>query len=158
MAAPTPTTRVAPGGKFLVNGHPTKVTFSRDPDVSFWEKTVTPAGQDGGPPIDTTSMHNVTYVTKAPNNLIDVSDHTGTASYDPAVWTQIEQLINQEGTITERFSDGSTLAYYGYLQSATKATHQRGSQPELNYTIVATNWDPVNDVEAAPVLTSVAGT
>jgi hypothetical protein len=103
-------------------------------------------------------MHNATVTTKAAQALYDVPNAQTTVAYDPAVITQIQALVNQEGSITEHFSDGSTLSYYGYLKSFAPAEKTRGTQPEATIEIVVTNWDPINRVEAVPVLTSVAGT
>lgn len=156
MAAPTATARQTPAGIPLKSGHPTKVTISLDPDISFWEVEVTPVGLDGGPSIDQTTMFNTTFMTKAEGDLVDVTDLQGTCAYDPAVLSQIIAVINRPAVITERYKDGSTYAYHGYLQSFTRQSHVRGQQPRATFTIVATNWD--GTAEQAPVLTSVAGT
>ena len=159
MAAPSVTARSTPTGKFLDDGFSTKIAFARDADVNFWEKTVQPPGFDGGDAIETTTMHNVTYRTMAARALKTLTDCSITVAYDPAVYTEIlNNLINQEGAITVHFSDGSTLAFFGYLQKFEPGECQEGEQPEADITIVATNFDPVNDVEAAAVLTSVSGT
>lgn len=158
MAAPTPTARATPGGIKLPDGFVTKVTFAADTDFSVWEKTTTPPPLEGGDPIDQTTQHNVDYVTKSAQQLIDVGESTFTAAYDPAAYTQALALINVETTITYSFFDGSTLCFYGYLKTFAPGTMQRGTQPEATVTIVATNWDYVNKVEAGPVLTSVSGT
>lgn len=156
MAAPTPTARVTPNGIPLKSGHPTKVTIARDTDISFWEVEITPVGLEGGEPIDQTTMHNVTVVTRAEGDLIDVTPLTGTGAYDPALLSQAFQCINQPSVITETYQDGSTYCYHGYLRSLIRQSHVRGQQPRVAFTIVPTNWD--GTAEQVPVLTSVAGT
>jgi hypothetical protein len=158
MAAPAPTVRIAPTGIKLKDGFSTKITFAVDPDISFWEKTVKPPSIDGGDPIEQMTMHNVDWRTVAPRSLKTLGESTSTVAYDPAVYDQIKAIINVETTVTVRFPDGSTLAFYGYLQKFEPSEHQEGTQPEATVTIIPTNFDPVNHVEAGPVLTSVAGT
>jgi hypothetical protein len=158
MAAPTPTTRVSPTGIKLKDGYQTLVTIALDTNIEFWEKAVTPPGMDGMDKIDQTTMHNIRWRTCAPRSLVTLTDAPMTVAYDPQVYTSVLAVLNVETTITERFPDGSTLAYYGFLQKFEPQELTEGAQPEATITIVPTNFDPVNKVEAAPVLTSVAGT
>lgn len=158
MAAPTPTTRGTPAGIKMKDGYQCLITISGNTTVSFWEKTVTPPGVDGGDAIDQTTMHNVDWRTFASRSLMTLTEAKTKAAYDPNLYTQLLTLINVEGTITVTFMDGSTLAFYGYLRNAQPAEVSEGTQPEIDITIQPTNFDPTNKVEAAPVLTSVAGT
>ena len=159
MANPTTTSRATPGGIVLADGYQTLIAFARDPDVSFWEKTVAPAGLDGGDAIDVTTMHNAAYRTMRARSLITLSEFETVAAYDPNVYNNIiDNLLNQEGSITCLFPDGSTLDFYGYLRVFEPSANVEGTQPEATITITPTNYDPVNDVEEGPVLTEVAGT
>jgi hypothetical protein len=158
MAAPTPSARVSPAGIKLKDGFKTVITFAADTDISLWEKNVTPPGIDGGDAVAQTTMHNVTWRTMAPRQLKTLTDFKVTAAYDPAVYTQILAIVNVETTVTVTFPDGSTLAFYGFLKTLEFADLVEGTQPELTATVVPTNFDPVNHVEAAPVLASVVGT
>lgn len=158
MAAPSTTTRVAPNGVKLDDGFSTTIAFALDPDIAFFEKSVQPPGIDGGDAIETTTMHNTAWRTMSSRQLKTLTEISTTVAYDPAVYTQILSLINQEGSITIEFPDGSTLDFYGYLKSFEPSELQEGEQPEASISIVPTNWDPVNCVEAAPVLTSATGT
>lgn len=159
MAAPTPTARQTPSGRMLKDGYRTTITFSRDPDVSFWEKTVTPPGLDGGDAIDITTMHNNDVRTKAPRSLFDLTDGSATVAYDPDCINQIlNNLLNQPGSCTVTKSDGSTLAFYGYLQKFEPQELTEGEHPEAEITVVCTNVDPATGGEELPVLTSVSGT
>lgn len=155
---PTPTTRQTPGGIHLEDGHSTKITIAADPDVSLWEKTVTPPGVDGGDAIEQTTMHNTTWRPMAPRQLKTLTEVSFTAAYDPDAYNQLVTLINRETTITIRFPDGSTLAFYGFLKSFEPNEMSEGEQPDANCTITPTNADPTTGAESGPVLTSVAGT
>ncbi len=158
MTAPSTTARGTPAGIKLDDGFSTKITFNRNPTVSFWEKTVKPPGLDGGDPVETTTMHNLVYRTKSPRSLKTMTESTTMVAYDPNVYPQIVELINKEGSITVRFPDGSTLDFYGYLQKFEPSDLKEGEQPEATVTIQTTNQDPITGVETPPVLTSVAGT
>jgi len=159
MTAPTASTRLTPTGIKLPDGYQSLITFSRDRDVSFWEKTVKPPGLDGGDAIDTTTMHNVLYRTFTSRSLQTMTDAATTVAYDPAVFSQIlTNLVNQPGVVTVAYPDGSTLAFYGYLRSFEPNELSEGAQPEASVTITCTNQDPVTGAEEAAVLTSVAGT
>jgi hypothetical protein len=158
MAAPSATARQTPVGKKLENGKTIKITFSLDPDVSIWEINITPGGTDGGDPIDTTTQWNTRRRTKSPRNLINGTDGSGTAAYDPQCQAQLDAMVNVPQTITYLYWDGSTEARFGYLRSWAKNEMSEGNMPTMNFVIVHTDYDTVNDVEADPVVTSVAGT
>lgn len=158
MAVPATTTRVTPAGIKLDEGHSITIAFARDPNVSFWEMTVQPPLLDGQDPLDTTNQHNILYTTKAARALLDIGPSNFTAFYDPDVWDEGRELINQNGDVTIAYPDGSTLDFFGYLRSIEKQALEKGTTPTLNGVIVVTNWDPVNNVEQGPVLTEVTGT
>ena len=159
MAAPASTSRGTPVGYKFDDGFSTKIAFARGSTASFWEKTVSPPGVDGGDEIDISTMHNTTWRTFAARNLKTLSPFQVTAAYDAAFYADtINNLINQEGAITCHFPDGSKLDFFGFLKSFEVGAHTEGEQPEVTLSIVPTNYDPVNRVEAAPVLTSVTGT
>lgn len=158
MAAPSTTTRGTPTGTYLKEGHPSKIAFARNANVSFWEESSKPPGFDGGAPIKTTTFFNLHVHTKAARTLYEYHDGDFTAIYNPKVMTEITSLINQEGSITQYFSDGSKVDFYGYLQKVDFMEMKEGEAPKLKGTIVVTNWDPVNDVEVLPVYTDVSGT
>jgi len=158
MAAPTITARSTPGGIALQDGFSTLITFTVDPDISFWEKTVKPPGIDNRDPIDTSTMHNTSVVTKAARALNELTSGSTKVAYDPNVYTQILAICGTEGSINVMFPDGSTLSFYGHLRSFEADDIVEGEQPEATVAFEVTNWDPVNRVEVSPVMTSVAGT
>lgn len=157
MGAPSATTRQSPAGIKLDDGFSSKITFACDPDISFWEKSVTPPGIEGGDPVDTTTMHNSTWRTMAPRALRTMEAASASAAYDPAVYDQIVAIVNVETVITITFPDGSTLAFWGYLKTFTPGELVEGTQPECTLSIQPTNQD-VQGVEQAPVLVEVPGT
>ena len=160
MAAPEVSGRIDPSsvGIKLHDGFSTLVTLGKDRNIEFWEKTVTPPGLDGGDAIEQTTMFNATVRTMAPRSLYTLTESTITAAYDPDLYNQIQYAINRDDTITITFPDESQLAFFGYLRLFEPQTHEEGSQPECNVTFTPTNWDSVNNIEAAPVMTEVAGT
>jgi hypothetical protein len=159
MAAPATTARGTPAGIKLKEGQGNSIAFSRRPTVSFWEVTIKPSGIDGGDGVEQTTQLNVAWHTMAPRILKTLTPCTVNAAYDPNVYNDIlTYLVNQEGSVTIRFTDGSTLDFFGYLQKFEPEDLKEGEQPRASITIVPTNFDPANRVEAAPVLTSVSGT
>ena len=158
MVAPTPTPRGNPHTSDipLFDGHSSTITLALNADIAFYEKTVTPPGIEGGDPIDTTTMHNTTWRTKAPRALKDLEAITTTAAYDPILYTEILAAINRRDVITVTFSDGSTLCFYGFVQNFKPNELQEGEMPDASITIVPTNQDPAG-VEEGPVLSEVAG-
>lgn len=157
MAAPTATTRQTPAGVMLKNGYKALITFTLKPNVALWEKSVKPSGFDGGELIDITTMHNTRTRTGYPRALYKSTDVTGKAAYDPEVKNQIKGMVNIPQTITVRYRDGSTDAFYGVLRMAEFEELQEGTHPEMTYTVSPTNWDDTNQVEAEPVMVSVIG-
>lgn len=158
MAAPSPTARGTPAGIKLSDGYQTLITFARFPTIAFWEKHVQPPGVDGGDKVEQTTMHNTAWRTFRPRHLITLTDSKVRVAYDPSALNNIISMINADDTITCRFPDGSTLAFYGYLKSFEPQECKEGEQPEADVMIVPTNYDATNNVEAAPFLTSVTGT
>jgi len=159
MTAPSTTARLTPAGIKISDGFSTKIAFDRDPNVSFWEKEVTPPGFDGGDAIDDTTMHNTTYRTFASRSLTTLTESSITVMYDPDVYNNIlDNLLNQEGSITVTFPDGSTMDFYGYLRTFVPGPLVEGEPPEAEITIQPTNRENGTSTEEAMVLTSVSGT
>lgn len=157
MSAPSATARQAPSGLKLKDGHSTVITLERDPDIGFWEKTVTPPGIDGGEAVDQTTMHNEEWRTKLPRELKTLTDITVRAAYDPKVYTSILEQININQVLTVRFPDRSTLAFWGFVRVFQPGENVEGTQPDATITFTPTNLDD-DGAEQAPVLVEVAGT
>lgn len=156
MAAPTPVARGTPVGIKLRDGFSSKITITGKTTISFWEKSVQPPALDGGPKIEQTTMFNTMRQDFAPQVLYEVTDIAVKAAYDPAVYTDIMSAINQPGTITITWRDGSTLADYGYLRAFRPDPLERGRQPEATVEFSFTGVDSTG-VEFAPVITAVSG-
>lgn len=154
MAAPATIPRLAPVGFRLDNGHSTTIAFGLDTNIEFWEVETEAPAINGGDPIDTTTMHNATWRTKAPRTLKDLEPFTVVVAYDPNIYNSILVLINETEEVTIHFPDTSSLDFFGYIQSFDPDPLVEGEQPRATVTIVPTNYDPFNCVEAAPVLTS----
>jgi hypothetical protein len=133
MPPPAPTARVTPTAKKPGSGYKILITFALDPDIEIWEKTVKPSGQDGGDPIDTTTMHNNVVRTKAPRALIESTDITITCAYNPVAVGSIRAILNKETTITTAWWDG---------------------QPEGTLTVSITNQDPTTGAVEEGVYTA----
>lgn len=158
MTAPSEVTRVEPLGIYLEDGHRTTIGCALNPDIAFWEISVKPPGLDNRDPIDTTTMWNDTWITKAPRQLSETTDVTGSAAYDPAVWSMIRNILGVETTWTIKYPNGDKLTFYGYLRSFEKSDHVEGTMPTADYVIVVTNQDPSTSDEEDPVLSATSGT
>jgi hypothetical protein len=159
MAAPTPSVRLAPGAGSikLEDGYRSLIAFAANLSFFFYDLELTPPGMTVGEAIDTTTMWN-TMVTKSLANLIEGMDATFVGGYDPAIYTQMQGMLGVEQVVTQSWPDGSTLAFYGGIREATFDRLVRKTMPRMTVVVTPTNWDPVNRVEALPVLTAVVGT
>lgn len=147
---PSPTSRSTPVGDPIGDGFSTKITIGSDADISFWEKTVTPPGVDGGDAVETTTMHNTTWRTMRARQLKTLTEVSATVAYDAAVYDQIVLQVNNETTITVAFPNGDTLAFYGYLRSFIPGEISEGSQPEAEIVIQPTQWDGTGGTTGEP--------
>jgi len=150
--------RPTPTGIRLDDGFSTEVVFAAAPNIGFWEKIVTPPGLDGGDPVITTTMHNITYRTKAPRKLVEMTEFSMRVAYDPALYNSAFALLNVQTTVTVFFPDGLKLAFYGFLRSLKPDGLEEGKQPEMEAMVVPTNQDPNDGSEQPAVMTDVSGT
>jgi hypothetical protein len=154
MAAPALTARITPTGFKLLDGYQALIAWSSEPGLDVWEIEVQPPGIDGDEQINTTTMHNEDYRTFSPRSLKTLTPHQVVVAYDPSSWENLNGLINFNDAITVIYSDGSTLSFWGYLKSVEFQPMVEGEMPRATLTIVPTNWDDDNCVEAAPVMVS----
>jgi len=136
----------------LNDGFATLVTFDLDADVQLWEKEVTPPGAEGGGPNDTSTMRNTAWRTRAPKGLKTLSAASFVAAYDPVVYDEIIAMMNINQLITVTFPDGSTVAFWGWLDDFKPGRAVEGEQPTAEVTIEPSNQND-SDVEVAPVHT-----
>ena len=134
----------------LDDGFKTVIGFGTSTVTKLYEKEVQPPGLDGGGEIETSTMRNTTYRTKAAKSLITASEHTFEAAYDPAAYPELIAALNVNQLLTITFPDDSTLAYYGYLDKFIPNAHVEGEQPTATCTIVPTNVHSGTGAETAP--------
>jgi hypothetical protein len=157
MVAPVATARVTPTAKKPADGFKALITIALNPTIEFWETSSTPPGYDGGDPVDTTTQHNNTVRTKAPRDLIDMTDMTTSGLFNPAIYTSIRAVINKPTTITITWPDTSTLAFYGFVRIFAPGDLTEGGRMEGTITITVTNQDPTTGAEELPVYTPPVG-
>lgn len=138
----------------LDDGFATIITLENLPDVKIFEREVTPPGYSGGGPIDTTTMRNLAYRTMAPKKLKTLSKVSVTAAYATSALDGIWAQIGVVQLITITFPDGSTLAFYGWIDEFTPAAHKEGDQPTASITIQPAMRNPTTGAEVAPVYTA----
>lgn len=140
----------------LSDGHGVVVTFPlMASGLYFKEVEVKPPGMDGGGENDTTTMRNTLYRTKQPKQLVTMTPMSMTASYDPAFYTEITDMINQNQLINTLFPDGSQLDFWGWVDKFEPDNMVEGSPPRATVTIVPSNQNN-SGVETAPVYTPAA--
>lgn len=156
-AAPAITARTLPTGVKLDDGHQSLIVFASFPALRIYEKSVQAGALEGGDPIMTSTMLNECCETKAPQRLKGVDDIVVVAAYDPGVAQTLWEIINVPDNISVLWPDGSGMAQWGYLRRAEFSPLAKGEQPEVTLTIVVTNWDPYECVEACPVFLDGTG-
>lgn len=150
MAAPTYTPRMTPSGAPLKDGYRSLITIAADSDITLWEKGITPPGQDGGEPIDQTTMHSQLWRQMAPRSLVTLTECTARCAYLPSSYQQLVDVLNVETTISVLFPNGWWMAFFGFMQSFAPDELVEGTQPEATVTFMPTNWDYSGNVEAGP--------
>jgi hypothetical protein len=142
----------------MPDGFKTTLTFASKPGIALWEQSIKPPSIDGGGPIPTTTMLNVRVRTQRAKKLYTYSAVSGSFAFDPDVMIDIIALVNAEQAITLTWPDGSTMAFWGYLDKFEPGEQKEGDMPMAGVTVEITNWDPVNNVEAEAVYAAAAGT
>ncbi len=137
------------------DGHGTQVDFNLGPSglTVWWEKTVTPPGYDGGGENDTTTMRNLIYRTRWPKQLVTLTNMSFVASYDSNIYPRVLTMLNQNQLITVTFPDGSTLAFWGWINTFTPNEIVEGEQPTANVEVIPSNQNN-SKVETGPVRTA----
>lgn len=142
----------------LDDGHPTTISFTGGFTAGagallMYEKELTPPGIEGGGANDTTTMRNSTWRTRSPKKLITLADAGIVVAYNPEVFDEMVAMVNVNNEITITFPDGSTLAFWGWIDSFVPNACVEGEQPTADVTIVPSNQNAAG-VETAPVLTA----
>lgn len=145
---PTPTPPQRPIGTYLTDGFSTLVTFANNPTIQLWitlEGGVKAGGFDTEGPIKIGTMHAKRMRVMAAKKLVTHQPTTLTCFYDPAVMTPLVIIGGQLGletTITLTFPDGSSWAFYGYLNKFEVSDHKEGTAPTASCEIIAISRDP----------------
>lgn len=158
MAAPVAVARTTPGGILIPDGYQSLFTFNDDPDIVIYEVGMTPGGYDVGEPINITNQHNVNWRTMFVRRLVTLTPFTVRGYYDPLIYTQLlTRIQNRNQQFTQKWYDGSTLAFWGGITNAQFSELVEGTAPEVTITITPTNRDN-SGAEQGPVLVEVSGT
>lgn len=107
-------------------------------------------GLSGGDPLDATHLGNVAYMTKKPNSLIEISEITGTAHYNPANLAAIIAEINKNQSLVMNFPGVGTITFWGYLQAFEPDEGEVGTVWNASFTVQVTNLND-SEVETGPV-------
>jgi len=134
---------------YLTDGFSTTITFAAGA-LTLKEKSVTPPGLDAGGANDTTSMRNTTYRTMQPKKLLTMTPMKATCFYNPVIYSDILAQIKVVQLITVNFSDGSHLAFYGWLDKISPGEVKEGEPPTLELEVIPGNQDASFN-EQAPV-------
>jgi uncharacterized protein (DUF697 family) len=155
MAAPTPTTRVAPASSAnkLKQGHGSRLTLAVDPDILFWEKEITPPGMTSGV-YEIGDMYNTAWQQKVVNALKTMTAVTLVVNYAPETLPLVAAVIGVMTTATVTFPSGATWAFYAVATEFKPNALKKDDQPNANMTIEPTNTDPSDGSEAGPVYTA----
>lgn len=137
----------------LDDGFSTTVTIAGITMIE--ENTVTPPGADGGGEINNTSMRNTRWRTKKPKSLLDLTPLEMSVQYDPAFYDALAANLQVNQAITVEFSDGSTLVFWGWIDSITPNENSEGELPLADITIIPSNIDGAG-AEIAPAHTAAA--
>jgi hypothetical protein len=103
-------------------------------------------------------MWNVDWHTFYPRSLLKMGDMSIKAAYDAFAFGQFVAIQNVPTTITHRWADLTTLAYFGWFGDWEPGEQQEGSQPDVDITVHASMYDKTNDLEATYALADGSGT
>ena len=153
----TYTARVTPTGTPFDEGYQSLIAHSADANLTFWETIVGAPGIDGGDPVPTTTMHNVTLRTKAARHLKEHTPFQVQGKFNANTIDEIYVLINVEGWITITWPDETVYSFPGYFKSFVPGQAQEGNPFEGTIEVIPTGRDPTTKAEAEYGL-KVAGT
>ena len=135
------------------DGYATLITIAAAPAVKLYERETTPPMLDGGGPIESTSMRNVSVRTKDPKTLVGHGDIVATVMYATEAYFAIAQIINTPTTISVQWPDGAIAQFDGYVDKFAPSGHSEGNLPTAVITMVVTNRHPTTGNETVPSFT-----
>lgn len=133
----------------LKTGHKTLISLG---GVNFEEIEVTPPGVNGGGKIDTTTQRNDEWRTAVPKELKDLDDMNVTVAYDASKLGTIYDLCNVNQLITVTFPDGSTMAFWGFLNTFKPTGLTSDNRPQASAVFAVTNSNDAG-AEVGPAMT-----
>ena len=137
----------------LKDGHKTLITCTGFATAALAVTSVKPPGYTGGGGTDVTTMLNDKVRTMSPKELLEISDASFSATYDPAILSLDdiagEINVNQEWTLT--FPDGATFVWWGWLDTLEPGELEEGGLPTVEGTIKVGNLNDL-DAETPPVV------
>lgn len=118
----------------------------------IWEKKVKPPGWMGGGGIDTTNMRNQRLRTFSPKRLKTLTEFSAICAYDPIMYDVdgFEAVLQVNQQCQLRWSDESTLTFWGWMDEAEASEISEGTQPEITMKVIPSNTDD-DGVESFPV-------
>ena len=138
---------------YLTDGYKTLITFAGAPSIKLQEIETTPPGVSIGNAIDTTTMRNTAWRTAAPAVLKKLSQVKSTCAYDPTDLANIQAQVGVNQLITVSYPNGSSISFYGFLDSFTPGTNTEGKRPDAAIVIEPTMVN-ASGVETAPTYVS----
>jgi hypothetical protein len=137
----------------IEDGFPTTIDFT-GAGITFYERSITPPGYDGGGENDVTTMRNLTLRTRVPKKLKTVTNISLTVLYDDAIYAAASVFaeINVNQLVTVTFPSGGTLAVWGWANTFDPSEISEGEPPTADMNIIVSNRNGTG-VETAPVYT-----
>ncbi len=134
------------------DGFSTTITMSNLPLAHLWEKEITPPAMQAGGPIDTTTMRNLKWRTKAPKQLKTMGKVTATCAYASVTFEELQEQVGQKQIFTVTFPDKSTWSFWGFMDEFTPGAYKEGDQPTAVVTFECSMTD-LDGAEVDPVYT-----
>lgn len=144
-----------PTGTRLTSQHPNYITFALAPNFPLWEVSTKPPGVSFGGENETTTQRNNVWRSYQPKHLRRLTPLTGRCSYAASIFTNIHNIGGKNQLITRTFSDGATLAFWGWLDTfePEEDNISEDGQPTATFTVIPSNQDNTG-AEVAPVFTA----
>ena len=136
------------------DGFSTIITLENVPTVKIYEKDVTPPGISAGGGIETTTMRSNVWRMMAPKQLKSLTPVSVTVAFATEGMDDIMAQIGINQLVTVSFPDGSSLAFYGWVDEFTPGKFAEGEQPTATMSIIPSLTHPTTGAEAAPVYDS----
>ena len=138
------------------DGFSTTITFSAGLSGSVQadimkEKEITPPGIEAGGENDTSNMRNLVWRTKQPKSLKTLSNAEMVISYDPALYTDMVDMVGVNQSIVLTFTGAETITFWGWVDSFVPGPNQEGTQPSATISVICSNQNSAG-AETAPVI------